>query len=518
MTRLAPVLLAIGAALLSVVSFVNAAPKVVAFAFSKEVRREVPHLHRRADFAEVIIDNRQILYLINVTIGTPPQPFSLQLDTGSSDIWVASTRSDICTRYRLTCQLGALDSSDSSTFIGLLQDAFQIQYVDGSQIEGDYFADVLTMGDDITLQNLTMGLATTASRGLGIMGIGYSAGESIVALDPDAVYPNIIDQLVYQDFINTRAYSLYLNDLTSNSGNILFGGVDKAKYSGDLIALPVQNDAQSGNLTSFTVAFTGLSVTDSSGNIQLRRANIAVPAILDSGTTNTYFPDDLANAILEGLGVATDRSFGNVVRCSMGSEEATFIFEFGGPGGPTINVPLSQFVTPLLTIDGSTPTFDDGSEACSFGIYGAGEDPILFGDTFLRSAYVVYDLDNNQIALAQARFDVSGSDIQEFSAGGSIPGVNTVASQVQVPQTHSGPLQTQQATRTATGSVIGGTQRSRTFSLPTATSTTGGGAPGSSQADAAGAFSVPPAEGVTLVAVMISVASFLIGGGLMAFS
>lgn len=513
MTRISSVLWASLATFLSIVSSINASPKVVTFPFNKSVRRDVPRLHRRAQSAEVTIGNELILYSINVTIGTPPQPFTLQLDTGSSDIWIPSARSDICIRRRNACDLGAFDPTDSSTFVDILQNAFQIQYVDGSQVEGDYFADVLTMEDNISLQNLTMGVADSASRGLGVMGIGYSAGESIASLDPDAIYPNIIDQLVLQDFINTRAYSLYLNDANSDSGNILFGGVDRAKYRGDLIGLPVQKDDRSGNLTSFTVAFTGLSVVDSSGNSQFRSDNIAVPAILDSGTTNTYFPDDLANAILEGVGVTTDETFGNVVRCAVGREEATFVFAFGGPGGPTIDVSLSQFVNPIPTLDGSTPTYPDGSEACSFGIYGAGEDPILFGDTFLRSAYVVYDLDNNQIALAQARFDVSDSDIQEFTAGASIPGVNTVASQVQVTLTHSGPIQTQQATGTPTASVVGGTQRSPTFSFTTATSGPGG----ASQSGAALAFGAPSIKGVTIIVGAVALASFTLGGGLMVF-
>jgi Eukaryotic aspartyl protease len=507
MMRLGSLLLAIAAFLLSGPPFVSASPKVVGFSFSKEVRRDVPHLHRRQKTAEISIGNAQILYFINVTIGTPPQPFSLQLDTGSSDIWIPSTKSDICVLRRRACTLGAFDSSASRTvvFIDRLQNAFQIQYVDGSQMQGDYIADTFGMGDSVNLRNLTMGLATQATRGLGVMGIGYSAGESIVALDPTEVYPNVIDELVNQGVISSRAYSLYLNDLNAESGNILFGGIDTNKYSGDLVALPVQPDADSGSLTSFTVTFTGLTIMNGAGINQLTRDSIAEPAILDSGTTNTYFPDALANSILEGLGVTTDESFGNVVRCSLAREEATFIFTFGGPGGASINVSLAQFVTPLLTPDGRTPTFPDGAEACSFGIYGAGNDPILFGDTFLRSAYVVYDLENNQIALAQARFDAPDASIVEIPAGGSIPGVASVASAVQVAQTFSGPLQTPQATGTATA--VSGTARSPTFNLDSATgasSASGGAGP---------ALAVPSFPGTALVAGVVALATLAFGGG-----
>jgi Eukaryotic aspartyl protease len=210
-------------------------------------------------------------------------------------------------------------------------------------------------------------------------------------------------------------------------------------------------------LTSFTVAFTGLTVVDSSGRSQLIRDNIAVPAILDSGAIKTYFSDDLANPILKGISVTTDETLGDVVLYSIDNEEATFVFEFGGKSGAIINVSLSQFMTPLLNLDSSAPTFEDGSEACSFSISAAGNDPVLFGDTFLRSAYVVYDLDNNEITLAQAAFGAPSSNIKEFSAGGAIPGVGSVASEIQVTQTYSGPLSTQLATGTASASRVGGT-------------------------------------------------------------
>lgn len=36
------------------------------------------------------------LYYANVTVGTPAQQLSLQIDTGSSDVWVPSSTASIC--------------------------------------------------------------------------------------------------------------------------------------------------------------------------------------------------------------------------------------------------------------------------------------------------------------------------------------------------------------------------------------------------------------------------------------
>jgi hypothetical protein len=195
---------------------IAASPKAIGFDLLKE-RNVLPFassgLQRRSTI-EANIGNGGILYYLNVTIGTPPQPFALQLDTGSSDIWIASVSSDVCQQTD-RCQItGSFDPNSSSTFVDVAPGAFNISYVDGSGITGDYFTDVFTIGKT-ELKEMTMGLATSASRAWGIMGIGYTAGESIVQQQPGQSYPNVIDEMKRQGYINTRGYSLWLNDLST---------------------------------------------------------------------------------------------------------------------------------------------------------------------------------------------------------------------------------------------------------------------------------------------------------------
>ena len=149
-----------------------------------------------------------------MTVGTPGQPFSVQLDTGSSDIWIPSANSDACEEEAEVCQeLGQYDESASSSFVQVAQGQFEIQYQDNSQITGDYINETLAIGNTV-IKDMTMGLALQATRAFGIMGIGYDADESIAAQDPTSVYPNIISQLKDQGKISTLAYSLWLNDLS----------------------------------------------------------------------------------------------------------------------------------------------------------------------------------------------------------------------------------------------------------------------------------------------------------------
>lgn len=54
-------------------------------------------------------------YLVNVTVGTPPQAIQLFLDTGSGFIWVYSSGST-----KIGCPTGSYDTNASSTFAEVL--------------------------------------------------------------------------------------------------------------------------------------------------------------------------------------------------------------------------------------------------------------------------------------------------------------------------------------------------------------------------------------------------------------
>lgn len=118
----------------------------------------------------------------------------------------------MCQEDPINCGLGSFVSSLSKTYKLVPQNAFQIQYQDGSQIEGNYFTDTVGLGNK-SITNMQMGLARSASRGVGIMGIGFQSGESIASTNPDLIYPNLVNQLKNQKYINSLAYSLWLNDL-----------------------------------------------------------------------------------------------------------------------------------------------------------------------------------------------------------------------------------------------------------------------------------------------------------------
>lgn len=243
----------------------------------------------------------------------------------------------------------------------------------------------------------------------------------------------------------------------ASTGSVLFGGIDTKKYTGDLISVEIYpSQLQNGQtiFTSFTVAFTSLSATSDSGTDQLTPANYAQAAILDSGTTITLLPDDVAQVVFEELGAEVSQELGAVVvPCALANKTGSLTYGFGGSGGPSISVDVSQLVLPLTLPNGQVPQYSNGADACQLGIQAAGNLPVLFGDTFLRSAYVVYDLDNNRIALAQTDFNSTDSNVVAFESGGAaIPSASSAPNEAAVTQTASGnPKVGITATATGTG-------------------------------------------------------------------
>ena len=69
-------------------------------------------LSRREDSVLVGLTNDEVegLYFANITVGTPGQTLGVQIDTGSSDVWVPSSTASICQDVREGgCLLGSCE-------------------------------------------------------------------------------------------------------------------------------------------------------------------------------------------------------------------------------------------------------------------------------------------------------------------------------------------------------------------------------------------------------------------------
>lgn len=252
----------------------------------------------------------------------------------------------------------------------------------------------------------------------GVLGIGYTTNEVQVGVNGEPAYANLPRAMVKNGLIRSTAYSLWLNDLDANTGSILFGGVNSDKYHGTLETLPIQK--VSGVYAEFIIALTAVALTNSSGTSKYSSSALPAAALLDSGSSLTYLPNGIVEDLFNDLDVTYESSEGvGYVPCSLAEKKVNISYTFSSP---TIHVPVSE-----LVLDAGDLYFRNGDRACVFGIVPAdGSTPVL-GDTFLRSAYVVYDLANNEISLANTNFNSTSNKILEIGTGdNAVPGATAV--------------------------------------------------------------------------------------------
>lgn len=374
--------------LASILALVAAAPshsKVVTFPVTKHQKDSEfvqlhQHLHTRQAPIPVTLDNLQAYYSIAIGLGTPVQNFNLLLDTGSSDLWVYNiTDTHDCSGGKCA-GTGQFNDALSSTYSYISDDYF-IQYVSGNAY-GNWGTDTLTAGS-VTLPNFQFACAGSAGGNTGVLGISVENQESLGVYDSQ--YPNFPVALKNAGYIDRLIYSLYLDSASSSTGTLLLGGIDHAKFSGSLAVLPLQSKS------ALQVAYNSISY----GGSDVDGKGLAV---LDSGTSLTYIPSAAFSTLTQQLGISSspDPLTGLVdIDCD---SDVSVDFNFAGV---TITASAEQLV--LNTGDGS----------CGFGILPSSDsqDITLFGDTFLRNAYVAYDLQDSQIGIAQAVY-TSASNIQ----------------------------------------------------------------------------------------------------------
>lgn len=322
---------------------------------------------------------------------------------------------------------------------------FELQYVGGSTVSGHYMSDAFTVTGS-TVDKLIMGLGVESTDSFGIMGIGPKAMEA--SRFHGIIYPNLPVALEDEGHINTTAYSLWLNDLDANTGSILWGGVDTEKYVGNMTRVNVIPKSEGEDITFLAVALTSLRFTNESDAAEVVSERMPLYALLDSGSTVSYLPADIVESMWEYVGAQEIEVLGEegeppvnvgMRPCGSNTDLGTFEFGFGGLDGPRINVPLDEMVltnSPFTTTNISADqTFSpDELEGpwCPFGVqkqsYLGGQDSAyVLGLTFLRSAYVVYDLVNNEIGLAQTVFNATGTNIVPFESHGAVIPSSTVA-------------------------------------------------------------------------------------------
>ncbi|KAJ8596008.1 Asp-domain-containing protein [Rhizopogon salebrosus TDB-379] len=311
-------------------------------------------------------------YFTEIQLGTPPQSFKVILDTGSSNLWVPSSK---CTS--IACFLHAKYESSSSSTYKANGSEFSIQYGSGS-MEGFVSSDVLHIGDlsirnqDFAEATKEPGLAFAFGKFDGILGLAYDT-ISVNGIVPP--FYNMIDD----GLLDEPVFSFRIGASESDGGEATFGGVDHQAYTGSITYVPVRRKAY-WEVELEQVAF-GEDILD------LEMTGAAI----DTGTSLIALPTDIAEMLNTQIGATRSWNGQYQVDCAKvpSLPELTFYF-----GGKPYALKGSDYV---LDVQGTCISSFTGMD-----INLPGGSLWIIGDVFLRRYYTVYDLGRDAVGFAKA--------------------------------------------------------------------------------------------------------------------
>lgn len=320
----------------------------------------------------LLTNNHNVNYWIDVYLGADNQKISLNLDTGLSDMWVYGPQV-------LGHPGGTFDPVKSGSTP--LDESYYISYVDNSHALGMFWRDDFSLSlDTPLLKDLQFAVVNESEKsGPGVLGLGKKYVDA-----SNYQYDNLPIALKKAGVTSKASYSLFLgsSDSDGEKGTIIFGGIDKNKYEGDLVSYPI---ADKGGALYLTVA--SLSV----GGVHY---NQSTDYWLDSGTSWNLWPQQVFDDTIKALN-ATPQNDYHVADCNQPADKY-LEFNFGK------NLIKLSYQDILVKSNGQ----------CLVGAQPSKGTNIL-GDVFLRKAYVYYDLTDSKISVAQYKDSATSNIVSD---------------------------------------------------------------------------------------------------------
>lgn len=358
------------------------------------------------------------MYLCEVSIGTPPQKLLLDLDTGSSDLWVFSTELPKSSQQSQPVPGGGspvkhviFDPTKSSTFKKSTGQTWKITYGDQSSASGDVGTDVVSIGG-LAIQNQCVELAKKLSpefaqgTGDGLLGLAFQQLNTVTKGSTPDPQPTPVDNMISQQDIPQTA-ELFTSafyserDVDAATGKAkesfyTFGWIDTdlVTASGeDIHWTPLDTSQGWWMFPSTTASINGKSIAippPTTGGKNM--------AIADTGTTLAVVSDAVCEALYKAIPGAKydDENQGYVFPMTVAEKDLPeFSVDVGG----------KQFV--IQKEDLAFAPTGDGNWYGGVQSRGSNDFDIL-GDAFLKSIYAVSPADVHNQWVAEL---TSGKDL-----------------------------------------------------------------------------------------------------------
>ncbi|KAG5116905.1 hypothetical protein JHK84_043018 [Glycine max] len=234
-------------------------------------------------------------YFGEISIGSPPQYFNVVFDTGSSNLWVPSSK---CI-FSIACYFHSKYRSKISSTYTEIGIPCKIPYGQGS-IFGFFSQDNVQVGDIIIKDQEFAEITREGSLALpalpfdGILGLGFQ-DTSVGKVTP--VWYNMLEG----GLISHKIFSLWLNQDPSEEmgGEIVFGGIDYRHFRGEHTYVPVsQKGYWQIDLGDILLANNSTGLCEG-----------GCAAVVDSGTSLIAGPTTVVTQINHAIGAEGYTSF-----------------------------------------------------------------------------------------------------------------------------------------------------------------------------------------------------------------
>ncbi|ELR61726.1 hypothetical protein M91_07933 [Bos mutus] len=332
-----------------------------------------------------------LIYVGNVTIGTPPQEFQVVFDTGSSDFWVPS---DFCTSRACSTHV-RFRHLQSSTF-RLTNKTFRITYGSG-RMKGVVAHDTVRIGDLVS---------TDQPFGLSVEEYGFEGRayyDGVLGLN----YPNIsfsgaipiFDNLKNQGAISEPVFAFYLSKDEQEGSVVMFGGVDHRYYEGELNWVPlIEADDWIIHMDRISMK---RKIIACSGSCE---------AVVDTGTSAIEGPRRLVNKIHKLIGARPRHSKSSTHHTlphdNLISWASLVLDELSNP--LLLRKPLDTYQKReikqriVLGLDSGGSHRGRCYSMFQENKVSSSTETWILGDVFLRVYFSVFDRGNDRIGLARA--------------------------------------------------------------------------------------------------------------------
>uniref|UniRef100_A0A3B3RGN3 Peptidase A1 domain-containing protein n=1 Tax=Paramormyrops kingsleyae TaxID=1676925 RepID=A0A3B3RGN3_9TELE len=306
---------------------------------------------------ERMTNDADLTYYGVISIGNPPQSFTVIFDTGSSNLWVPSINcsSQACSNHAKFNPKGSKTFKSTSNSVA-------IQYGTGS-MTGVLGYDTVEVNRSITLPVLATEFMLAQAYY-----INMKHHLQILYRKP-LIFPPFPELLFHFCCCPLLCYSPYLQNNAVTFANDSFIGNE---------SLPVNNHSLTHSLTLTSLVSINKKAVACSGGCQ---------AMVDTGTSYIVGPSSDIQNLLRSLKASVDQNGDAFVNCnSVGSmPDLTFTL-----GGHAFSIPPSAYVSQY-------------SSGCMLRISTGGFGQLwILGDVFIREFYTIFDRGNNRVGLATA--------------------------------------------------------------------------------------------------------------------